>query len=63
MKFWNIIVIVIAIVVDFFNTLPSIVLKGKHYDYDYDISKFLNMFCPWVSGPEGSTYIIIKGLE
>ena len=32
--------------VDLFNTLPSIVLKGRHYDYD--ISKFLNMFCPWV---------------
>ena len=46
-KFWNIIVIVIIIVIDFFITLPSIVLKGKTVNhYDYDVSKFLNMFCP-----------------
>ena len=37
-----------VIVVNFFITLPSIVLMGKvnHYDYDYDVSNFLNKTPP-----------------
>ena len=50
-NFWN--VIVIVIVVNFYITLPSIVLNGKvikkaNYDFDYDVSKILDMFCPLI---------------